>query len=426
MRRSNWLYVLNQALTMDLVFWIVVENLFLTTVKNFTAFDIVLSLMAGMAGSLLFYPLINLIARKTPRRFSLIARPVMRTIAMVMFTLCNTIYGVIVANIIYISAGTFGTVHNVMLKNNLKAQNREKEYLKWQSYGQLGYSILTLIVSFTSGFLFNVSPYLPMILGIVVIVFGLVTSILYKDVDVEDVKEKSDTANSSIKSLLKNKTMLIILFMNILLVGVYIFTQTKASLLIQQICEFSNLELAKTSLIVTLLVGLTRLVRVISNVVFAKINHKFKDESKCLYCVSVAMLLSNILFAIGALINANYIVKLVLITIGFCLITGFRDVYNVLENKIIITNIEPDKQQQAFVLTSVYHNFGRVVVEGLCLVGLGFFPLKIVYAGLLVLTFAHVFVSWRMGKLFKRNKQVDLVKETESAENKPENPNKDE
>jgi predicted PurR-regulated permease PerM len=121
-RRSNWLYVLNQALTMDLVFWIVIQNLFLSTVKDFSAFDIVLCTLVGIAISLIFYPLVNMIARKTPRRFSLIARAAMYLIAMVMFTFCGTIYGITAAEVIYIVGSMLGTVQNVMLKNNLNAQ----------------------------------------------------------------------------------------------------------------------------------------------------------------------------------------------------------------------------------------------------------------------------------------------------------------
>ena len=415
MRKSNWLYVVNQALTIDLVFWIVIQNLFLTTVKNFSAFDIVLCTMVGIAISLIFYPLVNLISRKTPRRFSLIARAAMYLVAMVMFMFCNTIYGIAAAQVIYIVGSMFGTVNNVMLKNNLKAQGRAGEYIKWQSYGQLGYSVLTLIISLVSGLLFNVNPYLPMILGIVISVCGLATSILYKDVEVEDRVNETVKTASNMKALFVNKTMIIILFMNILLVGVYIFMQTKASLLIQEVCFASNVELAKTSLIVTLLVALTRLIRVISNLVFAKINNKFKNQSKIIYFISGGILLSNILFAIGGNVPANYVIKLVIIAIGFSLITALRDVYNVLENKAIITNIDANKQQQAFVLTSVYHNFGRVVVEGLCLVWLGFLPLEIVYAGLLLLSVSQIFVSIKMGKLLKPKTDVPTEVQPEST-----------
>ena len=424
MRKSNWLYVINQAFTMDLVFWIVIQNIFLTTVKNFSAFEIVLCTMIGMAIALAFYPLVNIVARKTPRRFSLIARAAMYLIAMIMFTFCNTVYGIATAQIIYIIGAMLGTVQNVMLKNNLKAQNREGEYVKWQSYGQLSYSVLTLAISLVSGLLFNVNPYLPMILGIVLSVFGLVTSILYKDSSIENSEKFESQPMVGKTSLFKNKTMVIILLMNILLVGVYIFMQTKASLLIQEVCFASNIELAKTSLIVTLLVALTRLIRVISNLVFAKINNKFKNQSVVIYVISGAMLLSNVLFAIGGLINANYILKLVIITVGFCLITGFRDVYNVLENKAIITNIAPNKQQQAFVLLSVYHNGGRVVIEGICLAGLGFFPLEIVYAGLIVLSVAQIFVSIKMAKLLRR-KPEDILLPTHKIEETSESINID-
>lgn len=48
MRKSNWLYVIYHSFTSDLLFWIVIDNLFLTTVKGLEAFEIVLITMLGV------------------------------------------------------------------------------------------------------------------------------------------------------------------------------------------------------------------------------------------------------------------------------------------------------------------------------------------------------------------------------------------
>ena len=37
-----------------------------------------------------------------------------------------------------------------------KEQNKQEDFVKWQSYGKLGYAIITLIISLFAGILFNV------------------------------------------------------------------------------------------------------------------------------------------------------------------------------------------------------------------------------------------------------------------------------
>ena len=154
MRKNNWIYVLYQTFNSDLLFWIVLDNLFLSTVKGLTAFNIVLITLAGLSFSLLLYPLTNKIVEKTSNKFSIVTGAICFIIAITCFMLSNNLIGFIIGQTFHGLATPFRMVANVMLKNNLIEKNKEHEFIKWESHGKLGYSIATLLVSIFAGFLF--------------------------------------------------------------------------------------------------------------------------------------------------------------------------------------------------------------------------------------------------------------------------------
>ena len=397
-RKNNWLYVIYYSCNSDLLFWIVINNLFLTTVKGFSAFDIVLITMIGLGGSLLFYPLTNLIVKKTSNKTSIVLGSACFCTAITLFMACNNIFGFMIGEIVYHMSSPFRMVANVMLKNNLKEQGKQEEFVKWQSCGKLGYAIITLIISLFAGALFNVYAYIPMILSLVCAVIGLVLAIVYSDSSQKEEVAKSDV---KIKSLVKNKTMILIMLMNLVAVGTYVFLQGKATLLIQYVCEDVNMDIAKISLIVSGLVFGSRLVRVISNSIFPKIYNKVQNKSKIVLTISLLILISNLCFAIGGNINVHYILKLVIITIGFYIILSVRDMYAVTENKIITTNLQENEQKQAFVLANIYGKLGRLLTNIFALIVLGFMPLNILYICMLVFAVAQIFICIPLSKYFK-------------------------
>lgn len=159
---------------------IVIDNLFLTTVKGLEAFEIVLITMLGIVFSLLFNPITNYIVKNTNNKTSIILGSLCYCIAITLFMICKTTYGFIIGQVVYNLASPFKIVANVMLKNNLKEQNKQDDFVKWQSYGKLGYAIITLIISLIAGVLFNVYSYLPMILSLVCAIVGLCLAIVFR------------------------------------------------------------------------------------------------------------------------------------------------------------------------------------------------------------------------------------------------------
>lgn len=395
--RNNWIYVLYRSFSVDLLFWIVIDNLFLTTVKGFETFQIVLVTMLGIGGSIILYPLTNIIVKKTSAKTSVVLGALCYCISSLMFLFCSTIVGITIGQVFYYLASPFSAVSNVILKNNLVYQNKENDYVKWQSYGKLGYAIITLAISLCAGVLFNVNAYLPVVLSFVCAVVGLIMAILYKDVCIHKNAEES----SNIKSVVTEKTMIFVMLMNLIAVGTYIFLQGKATLLIQNVCELEGIEVSQISIIVSAIVFGSRLVRVLADLAMPKIYSKIKNKSNVLIVIGLLILISNIFFAVGGNINTNIILKLALIAIGFYIILSVRDAYSITESKIITTNLPENKQKQAFVLANIYGQFGRLLVNIFALIILGFMPLSTLYIFMLILSVVQIFVCIPLSKYLK-------------------------
>ena len=395
MRKRNLIYVLSCTFNMDLVFWIIIDNLFMSKVKNFSASDIVLVTMVGLSISLMLYPISNFIIKRVRSRTSNIIASVCNCIAIIMFVFCRTIYGFIIAQTIYsLSSGFFKAV-NVILKNNLNEDGKLDDFVKWQSRGHLGYSINTMIASLVSGFLFNINPYVPLAICLSYSIIGLILSLIYDD---NTAKQTEKPAEIKLFSLFKNRIMLLLMLINIFGVGTYAFLQSQSTLLIQYVFEEAEIDLAKISIMVSMIVLGSRIVRILSNLIFNKIYNKVNKKPYILIAISFVILSSNLLLAFGGILTSHYIIKIVLITIGFYLILFIRDMMMTTQNKIITANFSGQGEKQVFILTDFFSKLGKIICNAVALFLLGFMPLNLIFSLILVFTTIQLLVAFPLSK----------------------------
>ena len=413
---SNITYVLYQTFNMDLVFWIVISNLFLTTAKGFSAFQIVLITMLGIAFSLVLSPLTDWIAKKLNNKLLIVLGSVGFLVTAILFTFCSSLYVFIIAETIYYVAASFRQMSYVMLENNLKQKGQIDKFARWVNFGRLGYSTITLIISSVAGLLFNVSAYLPMYLSITFCVIGLAFSLLYTEPKQEKQIVQQSASKFKLKTLFKNKIFILILLMNILFVGVYVFMQVNASLLIQLVCQEAEIDLAKISLIVSGIVLGSRICRVVSNTLFTEIDRRVKNKQHILRTISICLVVSGIFFAVGANLFSNLIVKLVLISIGFFMILAIRDVYSVLENKIIATNLTDEEQKHALIFSNMCNHLGRLLSSVIALVVLKFTTLNIVYIGFAFVVIIQIFIAFPLSKYLKPQNEKQIENSNQNSD----------
>ena len=407
--KTNWLYFFYCSFNSDLLFWIVIDALFLSTTKGMSEFNIILITMLGLAFSIVLFPLYNLIIKKLSNRTANIVGAVLYFLAIIMFMCFKTIYGFIFAQFLYQTASHFKQTNLTILKNNLKAEGREESFVKIKSFGKLGYSIITAVVAIVSGIFFNINPYLPVLLSAGCSAIGIVFSVLFKDPKITENKDNdktepltlTETKKVSTFKIAKSKLMIYILIMNLVAVGSYTFFSSKSTLLLQNVCQGVGIEIARISIIVSIVVFISRLFRILANMVMPLIYKKTKKKSNVILGLSGAILIAGICYALGGNLPTNVYVNIALIAVGLFIVISIRDMYGTVENKVIINNFQEHEHSQTFVLANFYGQIGRLFANAVALLVTGLVSLNLVYIFMLVVAVVQFFVSIPYSKYLK-------------------------
>lgn len=170
-KRVNKIFPWFLGFNSDLLFYVAVNTLFLTVVKEFGTFEISLLSTVSLALCLVFEKFILKLIKKIGNTASMRLGTGMLVIASLLITFGNNLFMVIIGYIFYEAAWFFKSVENVILKNNMILEGIEEKYIKAKSKGNMIYAVITAIIALLSEFLFNINYYLPMYLCILSALF---------------------------------------------------------------------------------------------------------------------------------------------------------------------------------------------------------------------------------------------------------------
>lgn len=194
------IFPIYKGLSWDALFYYAIEFLFLTSIKGLTAAQ-VLFVDA-------FYPIFkfileipsNIIVNKLGKRRSLILGNIFVVGDILFLILANDIYMVILAW--FLSA--FGYALKGLTESNLlydsipKSDKRGEKFSKIDGRASSFYYYLDAISAISTGFLFVINGYLPMILCLIICIISLLLSFNFKDVD----NSQEDEPAPSVKDIL--------------------------------------------------------------------------------------------------------------------------------------------------------------------------------------------------------------------------------
>ena len=165
----------------DLIFYIAINTLFLTIVKNFSSSQISLFTSVPCLCYIILQPIFLKIIKKIRNKKSVIIGCLMLLLGSIIITFAKSFYIVMIGQILYTLAFLFKTMDTVMLKNNLIYLNKENEYVSYANKASIIYSISTTIIALFSGYLFKLNNYLPMYCGILICLVNLIISFMLDD-----------------------------------------------------------------------------------------------------------------------------------------------------------------------------------------------------------------------------------------------------
>lgn len=344
------------GLSGDLLFYVAIDTLFYTVVKGFLPEQLsLLTTVSALFCILLKIPITKII-EKIGNTNSVRVGTLGLILSSVIITFSKSFLFIMFARIIYLVSFVFKNMDNVILKNNLAIQNREDDYAKITNQGSIVYSVITMIIAFVAGYIFNINNYLPMYFCILFCIITFVMSLYLKDISTNNINKF--TEKGSAQKIKISKMILIILVFFGIFYSLVDIGQGNGKLLIQY--ELNNIyDVSTTATYLGIIVFLSRISRIIGNISFGRIYNKYKDKVSILLCIMIT--LSFIFLTLGYFFNFNVVIKFTLMTIGFCIILAIRDAFKVYIYDLSL-KVSTEKERQS---VTIYIEFARRIGAGI-------------------------------------------------------------
>ena len=408
LKRFNKIFPWYDGLSGDLLFWVAIDTLFLTVVKNFTASQIVsLTSISMIINILLQVPLLKII-HKIGNTKSVRLGSFLLLISSILLTFGKNYITIVIGKIFYEMAFTFQNMINAVLKNNLELQHTENEYIKYRTKANTIYAAVTMIISFVASIMFNINNYLPMIGCITFCVICFILSWYMVDYS-KDNKNKLEKNKETGKGKIKYTKIIIFILLSYGLCYPMVNSgQSNGKLFIQQ--ELLKLyDVEKTSLVIGAILCVSRIVRLLSNIKFDKIHKKYEDKVGIM--LPVGLLISLILMIIGYNVSNMPVMKFVIMGLGYVIILFIRDPFKVYMQDLALKNTDKNRQQTLLTTMELSRKIVRTIISLSFTTILLKYPMVLVISILTVLSIIEIFVSIYLYKIIINNNEKEQENE---------------
>ena len=387
--RSIKIYPIFASFTGDLIFFVPIDTLFLTLVKGLNASQITAMTMVALIICIVFQKVILAIIKKIGNVNSLRLGATMLLIASLVLTFGKSFIAMLLYKSIHELAVMFLNMDEIILKNNLKAVNRKDDYFKIRNKSKIIYAIITLFTALVAGKMFNVNNYLPMYLSIIIYVLVLGTAFLYYESKVNDEQEiKKEHKKLKITSIIFYIILSNAVFYSIIKMG-----QNNSKLFMQyDFQKFLSVEMV--TYYITTIVFISRIARLVGNVIFGKVYLKIKDKMSIVLTICLALAFS--LLIIGHFIESAFICKVIIMSIGFFLILAIRDSFQTYIEDVALTISNKEEQQEIIIKIEVYRRLGTLILSAIFTLILMKYELIVIEFILLGLSIIEIFINKRL------------------------------
>lgn len=341
MKRIRKVYPWYWAFEGDLLFYIAVDTLFLTAVKNFSQAQIVsLASVSTFVCILLQFPILGII-RKIGNTASVRYGGFCLLLSAVLITAGPNYWVVVLGRVFHEVAGIFRSASVVALENCLDNTGDRDDFVKIRARGNTIYAIITMLISFVASLMFNYNHYLPMIGCITTCLIGFVLSFFI--VDHTKYNKLNYNQNKKVK-IQYNKFVILAIAAFGLFYPVVTSGQSEGKLFIQQNL-LAELSLDDTSLIIGAILCVSRIVRVVSNILLVRIYEKCRAKMGILLTFSLGLSIAFLLF--GSFITPLFI-KIIIMALGYVIILFIRDPFKLYIQDILF-DYTPKEQHQTLL-----------------------------------------------------------------------------
>lgn len=387
--RSIKIYPLFASFTGDLIFFVPIDTLFLTLVKGLNASQITAMTMISLIMCIVFQKVILFIVKKIGNVNSLRLGASILLIASLILTFGKSFVAMLLYKTTHELAVMFLNMDEIILKNNLKALNRKDDYFKIRNKSKIVYATITLFTALVAGQMFNINNYLPMYLSIIIYIFVLGTAFLYYEAKGNNELEiKKDNKKLKITSL-----MFYVILSNAVFYSIIKMGQNNSKLFMQyDFQKFLSVEMV--TYYITIIVFISRIVRLIGNVIFGKLYKRIKDKMSVILTICLA--LSFLLLITGHFIESNFACKVTIMSLGFFLILAIRDSFQTYIEDVALSISNKQEQQTIIIKIEVYRRLGTLLLSTIFTLILLKYELIVIEMILLILSVIEIYINKRL------------------------------
>lgn len=357
--RSIKIQPIFSAFADDLIFFVPIDTLFLTITKGLNASQIQFITLVSLLTTIVARKLILGIIEKVGNLNALKIGSFLLLISAVILTFANKFWIICTYRVVYAIAYMFLHMALIVLKNNLSSVNRGDDYFRIRNKTKIMYSITTMATAILSGYLFNLNNYFPMFLQIALCVIMLVMSYLFFEAKTKETREKRQDENTKVNT---NKVVLLIVISFALSATLVQLGQNNSKLFMQY--DFQKaLSVEMCTYYITVIVFISRIARLVGDIVFGKLYNKVKDKISII--VTIFLILAFVLLIMGYYLDVDVIYKAIIMGSGFLLILGTRDTFKLYFEDVALEKTSKEEQQKLMVDMEVYKNLFSVIGSGL-------------------------------------------------------------
>ncbi len=412
-------YPFYEATSGDLLFFSVIQTLFLIQVKGFSAADIAtIILITDIADLILKYPTYKII-RRLGNSHACVIGGIMPLIGILLITIGWTLPLVAVGNIFFVSAGNFQSMASAGARNNHVLLGEKEKYAKLFSKGNTIYSLASMISAILIPILFSVNKYLPSVLCIVTC--AVIAGIFLFIPDYTDrggiLRKAKEERQSSAKTG-KGLRLLLVVFC-LFFCADAVFTSNTEVFLSSRLEDIFTEQ--KTIFIYGAIIWAARMLRLVSNILLPKILDKLKEN---IVVIATVMLLTAFLaIGVSGVLLRKTTLPIIAAGVAYIVVKGI--LWDPLRTFLRMTAVDTNskkRQQRMLVLLNAGQSVISIIMD-LIIVGiLKVLSLEYVFLAFAIISFATVICAAMLRKEYKRrvdgmkNKKISVILVSELAD----------
>ena len=390
------------GLTGDLLFYIAIDTLFLTIVKGFSPAEIVsIVSLAQLICIVLQFPVLFIIKR-IGNTASIRMGASLLLLSAILITFGQSYSVVLLGRVFHDVAAIFKSMSVVALENSLELLDRRADFVRYRTAENTVYAVITMLIAFVAGYMFNLSPYLPMIGCISTCTLGVVLSLFMKDYSAGHKDLGKSRALTRVK-IHNNKLVIVALALYALFYAIVTNGQNEGKLFIQQNILLS-FDTERTSLIIGAIICVSRVIRVVSNVIFERLYQKHSDQMGIALPTLLGTSIGLMLF--GSMIP-HVIASIVVMALGYTIILFVRDPFRLYMQDVILASTPKEEHRTLLVVME----FGvKIATAG---IGLAFSamllhdPMAVVIATMLGISVVEIILGIVLCRAISVGKNVE-------------------